>query len=137
WTGSVDPEYYGLLMFAQAAPAGSRLLKTSGSLGNVRAWATRAPDGMIHVVLINDYTAQARTVHIRIAGATAAATLSRLRAPSVTSKTGVTLGGQSFGKATTTGNLTGRSRIVSVTPSNGSYTVQLPRASAAMLTIAP
>ena len=45
WSGFVAPEYYGLLMFAQAAPAGARLLKTSGTLGNVRAWATRATDG--------------------------------------------------------------------------------------------
>lgn len=45
WRGFVAPEYYGLLTFAEAAPPGSSLLRVSGSLGNVRAWATRAPEG--------------------------------------------------------------------------------------------
>ena len=137
WSASVAPEYYGLELFAQAAPAGARLLKTSGALGNMRLWATRAPDGTIHVVLINDYTAQSRTVDVRIAGGHGAATLERLRAPGVTARTGVTLGGQGFGTATTTGLLSGRSGIVSVTPSSSGYVVRLPQASAAMLTLPP
>jgi hypothetical protein len=135
WTGSVAPEYYGLLMFAQAAPAGARLLHTSGSLGNVRSWATRAPDGTVHVVLINDYTAQSRTIDVGIAGATGAATLEYLRAPGVTAKTGVTLGGQGFGTATTTGLLSGRSAAVPVTAAHGAYVVKMPPASAALLTL--
>ena len=94
WTGSVSREYYGLLMFAQAAPVGAQLLHTSGSLGNVRSWATRAPDGTVHVVLINDYTAQSRTIDVQIAGATGAATLEYLRAPGVTATKGVTIGGR-------------------------------------------
>ena len=101
----------------------------------MRAWATRASDGTIHVVLINDDTAQSHTVDVRIAGAGGAATLERLRAPGVTALTGVTLGGQGFGTATTTGLLSGRSGIVSVKPANGTYAVRLSQASAAMLTI--
>jgi hypothetical protein len=143
WSGYVAPEYYGLLMFAQAAPAGARLLHTTGALGNVRSWATRAPDGTIHVVLINDYTAQSRTIAVRIPlalripGATGAATLERLRAPGVTARSGVTLGGQSFGTATTTGLLSGPSDISTVKPANGDYVVRLPPATAAMLTLGP
>jgi Glycosyl hydrolase family 79 C-terminal beta domain len=135
WSGNVAPEYYGLLMFAQAAPAGAQLLRTSGALGNVRSWATRAPDGAIHVVLINDYTVQSRTVDVRIAGAQGSATLERLRAPGVHSVTGVTIGGQSFGSTTDTGLLSGTSGTVSVEPTNGGYVVRLPAASAAMLTL--
>ena len=135
WTGSVAPEYYGLLMFAQAAPAGSHLVHTSGSLGNVRSWATRAPDGTVHVVLINDYTAQSRTIDVQIAGATAAATLEYLRAPGVTATKGVTIGGQSFGTATTSGLLSGHSSAVPVTAAHGAYVVKMPPASAAMLTL--
>jgi len=136
WSGQVAPEYYGLLMFAQAAPAGSHLLETSGALGNVRAWATRAPDGTIHVVLIND-TARSRTVAVRIPGATGPATLARLQAPGITARTGVSLGGQSFGTTTATGLLSGPSDATTVKRANGDYVVSLPRASAAMLTIAP
>jgi hypothetical protein len=53
WSAFVRPEYYGLLMFAQAAPPGSRLLSaTSTGRTEVRAWGTRATDGRIRVVLI-------------------------------------------------------------------------------------
>jgi len=135
WSGSVAPEYYGLEMFAQAAPAGAHLLKTTGSLGNIRAWATRAPNGTIHVVLINDYTAQSRTIALRVPGAGGTATLERLRAPGVSARTGVTLGGQSFGTATTTGLLSGPSDATTVKAANGDYLVKLPQASAAMLTL--
>ena len=129
------PEYYGLEMFAQAAPAGARLLKLSGSLGNVKAWATRAPGGTVHVVLINEYTAQPRTVAVRIPGVHGRAMLERLQARGVSARTGVTLGGQTYGNATTTGTLSGRSAITPVRRTNGAYVVRLPQASAAMLTI--
>jgi hypothetical protein len=137
WTGYVAPEYYGLLMFAQAAPAGAHLLRTSGALGNVRSWATLAPDGTIRVVLINDCTTHSRAVAVRIAGAPGVATLERLGAPGITARTGVTIGGQGFGATTTTGLLSGRSAIVSVKPTQGAYVVRLPPVSAAMLTLSP
>jgi hypothetical protein len=137
WRAVVSPEYYGLEMFAQAAPPGARLLRLSGTLGNVRAWATRAPDGTIHVVLINDYTAQTRTVAVRIAGGRGPATLERLRGKGISATTGVTLGGQTFGSATTTGTLAGTSTITTVKRSASGYVVSLPRASAAMLTLTP
>ena len=137
WRGSVAPEYYGLLMFAQAAPPGSRLLQLTGNLGHVRAWATRAPDGAIRVVLINEYTAQSRTVEVRIPGAHGAATLKRLLGKGITDSTGVTLGGQTFGTATSTGTLSGHSSAAMVQKSAAGYVVKLPRASAAMLTITP
>jgi len=135
WRGSVAPEYYGLEMFAQAVPPGARLLHLSGALDSVRAWATRAPDGTIHVVVINDDTAQSRTVSVRIAGAHGAATLERLRGKGISASTGVTLGGQTFGTATTTGTLRGPSTITTVKRSRSGYVVGLPRASAAMLTL--
>jgi Glycosyl hydrolase family 79 C-terminal beta domain len=135
WRGSVAPEFFGMLMFAQAAPPGARLLRTSGSLGSVRAWATRAPDGTVRVVLINEYTEQSRTVTVRIPGARGPATLERLRGKGITATTGTTLGGQTFGAAT--GTLSGHSAIATLAPGHGGYSVKLPRASAAMLTIAP
>ena len=46
WAAFVRPEYYGLLMFAQAAPPGARLLSvTRMGTPEVRAWATRGADG--------------------------------------------------------------------------------------------
>jgi hypothetical protein len=49
----------------------------------------------------------------------------------------VTIGGQGFGTATTTGLLSGRSGILSVKPAQGGYVVRLPPASATMLTLSP
>ena len=44
WRARVRPEYYGLMMFAQAAPRGSRLLHISGAIpSRLHAWPTRAP----------------------------------------------------------------------------------------------
>jgi hypothetical protein len=136
WRGDVAPEYYGLEMFAQAVPPGARLLRLSGSLGDVKAWATRGPDGTTHVVLINENTAQSRTVSVRIAGAHGAAMVERLQGKGISATTGVTLGGQTFGTATTTGTLTGRSAVATVKRSGGGFVVRLPQASAAMLTLA-
>ena len=102
WRAQVSPVYYGAMMFAQAAPAGSRLLALSGSPGtNLTAWATRAADGSTRVVLV--YTAaHTRTVDLRIAGASVPATLERLRAPRLQAQSGVTLAGQRFGTSTST-----------------------------------
>ena len=85
WHALVEPEYYGLLMFAQAAPVGSRLLTVSPTppaARQVRAWATRAPDRTIRVVVINE-GAGARVVRIRARGATRTGTLELLTAPSL------------------------------------------------------
>lgn len=133
---SVDPLYYGMLMFSLAAPPGSHLLTISGSAARqVRIWATRSPDGRTRVVLINDYSRQTKYVRVAISGAHAPAALTWLRAPSILAKTGITLGGQSFGTSTSTGQLAGKRQLLDVAAAGGSYVIKLPPASAAMLTV--
>jgi hypothetical protein len=135
WQAEVHPEYYGLMMFAQAAPPGSRLLALSWTPpAGIRAWATRAPDGHVRVVLINRQSGQ-QTVHVQIPSRHGPATVERLQAPSVGATSGVTLGGQSFGSETATGLPAGSLRRAPVAPVSGSYTVTLPGYSAAMLTL--
>lgn len=136
WSGSVRPEYYGLMMFARAAPAGSTLLPTRQSSGaNVESWATIAPDQRLRVMLINHSLTTAQTVLLRVP-ARGSGELERLRAPSVQSTTGVTLGGQSFGAATTSGELAGPVRNVSLVRRGGAYSVRLPAATATLITAA-
>jgi hypothetical protein len=136
WQANVHPAYYGMMMFAQAAPPGSRLLRLAGAPGGeVRAWATRAPNGEVRVVLINDATAGSRLVKVRIPSIGGPASLERLKAPSAQAQGGVTLGGQGFGLKTSTGLLAGTPAATSVTPVAGAYVVSLPAASAAMLTL--
>ncbi|MGH2894902.1 MAG: glycosyl hydrolase family 79 C-terminal domain-containing protein, partial [Solirubrobacteraceae bacterium] len=132
---SVHPLYYGALMFAQAAPAGSRLLRVvSGGQGPLRAWATRAPDHRVRVLLINDSLSSSALAVVRTPSARGPAGLERLRASSASATSGLTLGGRTFGAATSTGALppaVGQS----VTPHGGTYSVSLPAGSAGLLTL--
>jgi hypothetical protein len=133
WHAFVTPEYYGLEMFAQAAPAGSRLVpSTITNAQGVQLWATRGTDHRTRVVLINE-SLDRRTIALDSPGKRPA-TLERLRAPTLASTTGVTLGGQSFGTDTTTGLLAGRSQIAKLTARHGQYLFTLPAESAALVT---
>ena len=79
WQAVVRPLYYGLMMFTEAAPAGSRMLALSGTVSNdVSKWATQTPGGDIHVVLINDDTRHVSNVTIRVHAAVGSPTLERL-----------------------------------------------------------
>jgi hypothetical protein len=136
WHMRVHPEYYGMMMFAQAAPAGARLLKlgTATPIG-VKVWATRAIDGVIHVVVINKGLARSQSLRLRVAGAHGRAEVEQLRAPSAQATGGVTLGGQTFGAVTSTGVLAGPAAHRTVAASGGGYPVTVPAASATMLTV--
>ncbi len=136
WQADVHPEYYGLLMFARAAPPRARLLKTlEPARSRLRIWATRAPDGRVRVVLINKYMRGSRVVVLRIPWAAGPATVERLRAPSPYATFGATLGGLSFGAETMTGSLAGAVATTTRKPTAHSYTLTVPAASAAMLTL--
>ncbi len=136
WQASVAPEYYGLLMFAAAAPPGSRLLPVSGqSDASLKTWATIGRDGTVRVTLINKDESLARRVTLHVPAPGGAATLERLQAPGVRAHNGVTFAGQSFGAATSTGRPTGAVKSTTVVPAGGSYVVDLPAASAALLTL--
>lgn len=136
WRISVHPEYYGLVMFAQAAPAGARLLRISGTATvGVKTWATLAPDRALRVTLINKHLRRTETVHLQVPARYASANVEQLRAPSVGARDRITLGGQSFGPDTTTGRLTGPSQTPTLLPAKGTYVVRLPPASATLLTL--
>lgn len=136
WQAGVSPEYYGLLMFTQAAPPGSQLLKISTPTSpDVRAWATRTAAGATNVVLINDSLTDAHNVLVGAPSPAPQAAVEQLTAPSMSAIGGVTLAGQSFGAVTQTGQLTGSPQISSVAPEGGQYSITLGPASAAMLTL--
>jgi hypothetical protein len=137
WSASVRPEYYGLLMFKQAAPAGSRLLPTSQTIkAAVDSWATIGTDHSTRVELINYSLTNTRSVRLQLPRPTAArATLTWLRAPSASATSGVTLGCRSFAPQTFTGRLAGPACVDSLSPVSGSYTVRIPAATAVLVTI--
>ena len=123
---------------APAAPPGARLLRLSTQLpSGVRAWATKAPDGHVRVLLINDHASGSQAVHLHLPGTGGPASAEALRAPSINATSGITLGGQSFGAQTSTGRLAGRPDSAPVATAQGRYAVSLPAASAAMLVLSP
>jgi hypothetical protein len=134
WRAFVRPVYYGALMFAQAAPPGSRLLAVSSSApGRVSSWAALAHDGRLSVVLINKGLKAARTVGVKVPGGRRGTpNLEWLKAPSVRSRSGVSIGGRTFGLETLTGRL-GAPLSNPLRATGGEYRLRLPPASAAML----
>jgi hypothetical protein len=133
WRGTVHPLYYGVLMFSQAAPPGSRLLRIhAGSQRQVRAWATLGPDHRTRVLLINDSLRRSTQALVRAGGRSGS--VQRLRAPSAYATGAVTLGGERFAAHTETG-IVPPPRMTLVGARSGVYSVALPAASAALLTI--
>jgi hypothetical protein len=139
WLATVEPEYYALLMFEQAAPPGSRMLNVAQTAStDIRSRATLAPDGAVHVVLINDSLTAGHVVFVKPPAKDHTAVLERLSAPSAAATDDVTLGGQTFGNETGTGELKGKLRTVRVKPDRrGRYLIRLPASNAAMLTFLP
>jgi hypothetical protein len=138
WSAEVRPLYYGLLMFAQAAPPGARLLPAAhGGPTTLRVWATRSRAGQVRVVLINDSRRRSLTVAVHPPAAADAGTATgvRLRAPHADATTGVSIAGQSFGAATATGVLSGAVRSFTLRAVQGSFVVRLPPATATMLAV--
>lgn len=132
WSAFVHPEYYGMLMFTQAAPPGARLLGVSAPAGPVKVWATETTGGQIHVVVINKSTTTPVQVQVSVPGASVGS-IETLSAASASATDGVTLGSQSFGKSTTTGVL-GAMQTAAASSVLGKYTLNVPAASAVMLT---
>jgi hypothetical protein len=135
WSAQVQPLYYGLLMFARAAPPGSRLLASHHRGGHaLRIWTTRGRDGRIRVLVINDALRRTVTTAVRLPAANGAASVQRLTAPRIGARRGVRLAGQSYASRTTTGTLQGPESRTVVREDRGRYVVRVPPASAALLT---
>jgi hypothetical protein len=134
WSVSVQPEYYGLLAFAGAAPAGSHLLRISDpGLAHFYQFAVRAPDGSERVVLTN-VGSVARTIGVTASGIRGTGSLSLLSAKSLSATGGTTLAGRSL--SSRTGQLTGTPKLTLVRPNaKRVYAVRVPAHAAAILTL--
>jgi hypothetical protein len=138
WHATVHPLYYGALMFAQAAPEGSRLLAVrAGGQPQLRAWSTLGADHRVRVLLINDNLQSTGQilVHSPAGWGSQTAPMERLLAPSASATTGITLGGHSF-SAASDGGLPAPQPLT-VSPQRGAYAVTLAPGSAALLTLSP
>ena len=134
WRVSVQPVCYGLLSFAGAAPAGSRLVRISDpGLAHFYQFAVRAPDRSERVVLTN-VGSVARTIGVSASGTRGTGSVSLLNSRSLSATGGTTLAGRSL--SSRTGQLTGTPRRTLVTPNaKGVYAVRVPAHAAAILTL--
>jgi hypothetical protein len=96
-------------------------------------WATRELSGRVHIVLINKSITTAQHVQVQMPGATTAS-VEWLEAPSASATSGVTLGTRTFGPSTSTGQFAGPMRTGKLDSVLGTYSIDLPPASAVMLT---
>jgi hypothetical protein len=138
WDATVHPLFYGALMFAQAAPEGSRLLAVQGDASSqLRVWATIGTDHKLRVLLINDSLQRTGqiTVHSPTGWGAEAASVERLLAPNAAATTDITLGGQSFAPGTD-GRLPAPQHLT-VSPRRGAYPIALAPGTAALLTLSP
>jgi Glycosyl hydrolase family 79 C-terminal beta domain len=138
WAATVHPLYYGAVMFAGAAPEGSRLLAVrGGALPQLRAWSTLGTDHKVRVLLINDSLQSTGhiTVHSPTGWGSRAASIDRLLAPSATATSDVTLGGQSFTPGSD--GALAAPKPLTVSPQRGAYTVAMAPGTAALLTLSP
>lgn len=132
WSVEVQPEYYGLLAFAQLTPVGSRLLPISTLPTGMLVWADRTPAKETHIVVTN-VTGKKQVVSLKATGVSGTATVTRLQAPGGLSATqGVTLGGQIVLPGT--GRLVGNPASTTISAKNGHYIVTVPSGSAAIVT---
>jgi hypothetical protein len=132
----IRPEYYGVLVFQQATQNGAKLIPlTLSTSSNISAWATIDANNTVRVLVINKDQSASGDVSVVLTGF-ANGTLSRLAAPSVSSKTGVTWAGQTF-DGSPDGTLQGILSTTTVTPTFGVYTCTIAPTSAALLTINP
>jgi hypothetical protein len=130
----VAPEYYGTLVFQQATQNGAKLLPvTLTTSSNISVWATVDSSNTVRVLVINKDQSASGDVSITLTGF-GNGTLSKLVAPSVSSKTGVTWAGQTF-DGSSDGTIQGTESSTTVMPNSNVYTFSIAPTSAALLTV--
>jgi len=134
YTPNVQAEYYGLLVFSKLIANSARFLPvTMTTPGNVKVWAVIDNTGAVRVAILNKEESGSYTFTIDLPK-TANGSLQRLTGPSVASKKGISFAGQTF-DATLDGNPVGTTVTETVVPVAGKYSVTVPAASVALLTI--
>jgi hypothetical protein len=132
---SIRPEYYGLVLFQQAAPAGAHLVALNlTTSANVKAWATQDGSGTVRVVVLNKDEKSSGPISVQLPGY-GDATLTRLLAPGLSAQTGITLGGQTF-DGSPDGTIQGEPASDTLAAAD-TYTFDMPAVSAALLVIPP
>lgn len=130
---AAHPLLYGMILFAQTLGAHPELLSLrlhTAREHRLKAWAVRTSGGKLRLLLINK-TGRSMPISLKLPSAAPVAVM-RLLAPSVSARSGITLGGRWLDAS---GRWQGR-RTVQILPADpaGRYVVTLGPMSAALLT---
>ena len=90
---SARPEYYGMLAFALAGKGELLKLALEKADVNLSAYATRAPDGLLWITVVNKDSERDAALQTTLPQGYSSAAVFRLSAPSMESKDHVTLAG--------------------------------------------
>jgi hypothetical protein len=132
----VRPLFYGLQLFEEATTSSGSLLPVNlTTVANLKVWALKGEDGHIRIVVINKDETKSGAVTLTIPGYSTG-TVSMLLAPSLSSQTGVTLGGQTY-DGSVDGTMQGGSSNSPISAVNNSFTMTMPVVSAALVTLSP
>lgn len=135
---SAQPVYYGMLLFHLATGNGGSIpLRASvASSANLAAHVVLSSDGTLRVVLINKDLKSATRVRVMLGVSGAdyrAGSVIRLTARSATATDGVLLGGAGVGAD----GMWSAAEHESVSVTKSSFTILMPEASAALITLSP
>jgi hypothetical protein len=126
---TINPLYYGMLFFQAATGKEGHLLPVSISTSaNLKAWAIMDTTGRIRLVLINKSPSSSGTVQIPLSGFQTAS-IRRLSAPDLSSKSGVTFAGQTL-DGSSDGTLRGTKQVETIKATNAAFQIMLPAGSA-------
>jgi len=130
---AVHPLLYGLVLFARTLGPDAELVQTHLRVGagvHLKAWVVRVAGNILHVLLIDKGS---RGVRVDLSlPAVRRATVERLLAPTPTARSGVSLDGQRLGAGDT---WQGRAATQSIGPGRVGYELNVPRYSAALLSV--
>ena len=130
----VNPLYYGMLMFAQAAGNGAQLLPvTTLTNANLDVWATLDNSGVVHLVIVNKDQVANGNLQFTVPGYNSGTAIP-LTAPSYSSTNGVKIGGQTF-DGSTNGTIQGTQSTQTVTSVNGVFSISVSPTSAVLINL--
>lgn len=130
---SINPVYYGMLLFQSATPQGAEFLPVSlSTTANLKAWATVDGTGTPRLVIINKDETATGSVSVNLPGFTQAQVL-RLSAPSYQSPNGITFGGQTM-DGSQDGTIQGTQTVETYTSTNGTFQIPMPVTNAVLVT---
>jgi hypothetical protein len=130
---SVHPLLYGMILFSRTLGPDAQLarlqVRAKRSL-HLKIWGVRLPGNRLHVLVI-DKSRHPAEVDLRLPGS-GIATVQRLLAPSVGSRSGVTLAGQQLGR---NGSWQGQQTVETIAPGRRGYELAMPGMSAALVSV--